>query len=87
MMILTKAMFYDTQNEVDHCKKRRFELDTFTDELTTSFSHSFNISGSKQTKQKSSQQLVFQNRYIFKKAIDLSPYRLCPDHIFLHISF
>lgn len=72
MMILTKAMFHDTQNEVDHCKKRRFELDTFTDELTTSFSHSFNISGSKQTKQKSSQQLVFHNRYIFKKAIDLS---------------
>jgi hypothetical protein len=54
-----------------YAKKKRFELEIFTDDqLTTSFSHRFNsISGSEQTKEKSSQQLLTFNKYLFKQKL------------------
>lgn len=48
MIIHTKKKFQDTQHEIDACRRRRFELDTFTDELTHSFSQSLSISSSNQ---------------------------------------
>jgi hypothetical protein len=58
---LTNAMFNETQHEVNLCKKKKKKIGTWTftdDQLTTSFLHRFNISGSEQTKEKSSQQLL-----------------------------
>ncbi|KAI9555537.1 hypothetical protein GHT06_018052 [Daphnia sinensis] len=48
MIVQTKKNFQDTQHEIDACRRRRFEVDTFTDELTRSFSQSLSISSSNQ---------------------------------------
>ncbi|XP_059352079.1 uncharacterized protein LOC130686655 [Daphnia carinata] len=63
MLIHTKKKFQDTQHEIDACRRRTFELDTSTDELTHSFSQSLSISSSNQRLQ---QQHISDIRYVEK---------------------